>query len=66
MYEENFAGFCHRFRPSCGQHHGLDAIWAEISNRLVNWVQDAYIPRFFDTLDHEKLMKFVGHLYRAP
>ncbi len=66
IYEEDFAGFSYGFRPGRGQHHALDAIWVGITERNVNWIVDADIRSFFDTLDHEWLMKFVGHRVADP
>ncbi len=37
-----------------------------ITERNVNWIVDADIRSFFDTLDHEWLMKFVGHRVADP
>ena len=61
VYEPMFMGFSYGFRPGRSQHNALDALWVGISQRKVNWVLDADIQGFFDTLDHEWLMKFVEH-----
>lgn len=61
IYEEDFVGFSYGFRPGCSQHHALDALAVGISTRKVNWVLDADIRGFFDTIDHGWLMKFVEH-----
>jgi group II intron reverse transcriptase/maturase len=66
IYEEDFAGFSYGFRPGRGQHHALDAVWVGITSRPVNWVLDADIRSFFDTLDHEWLMKFIRHRVADP
>src|SRR5262249_19786747 len=42
-------------------HRALDALWVGLTQRKVNWVLDADIRGFFDTIDHEWLMKFVAH-----
>jgi RNA-directed DNA polymerase len=60
IYEAEFVGFSYGFRPGRSQHDALDALATAISGR-VNWVLDADIRSFFDTLDHEWLRKFVGH-----
>src|SRR3970282_498124 len=39
----------------------LDALATAIHRRKVNWVLDADIRSFFDTLDHGWLVKFVEH-----
>ena len=42
----------------------LDALAEGIHTRKVNWVLDADIRGFFDTIDHEWLMRFVEHRIR--
>jgi len=61
VYETDFLGFSYGFRPARSAHMALDALAVGIETRKVNWVLDADIRGFFDTLDHGWLMKFVGH-----
>ncbi|WP_373371838.1 group II intron reverse transcriptase/maturase [Archangium lansingense] len=61
IYEEDFLGFSYGFRLGRGQHDALDALAVGITRKRVNWVLDADIRGFFDTIDHEWLMKFVEH-----
>jgi group II intron reverse transcriptase/maturase len=61
IYEEDFAGFSYGFRPGRGQHNCLDALATMLMRKRVNWVLDADIRRFFDTIDHGWLMKFLEH-----
>jgi len=61
IYEEDFVGFSYGYRPGREPHNALDALWVGITQRKVNWVLDADIRGFFDAIDHEWLMKFVGH-----
>jgi group II intron reverse transcriptase/maturase len=61
IYEEEFLGFSYGFRPGRSQHKALDAIYVAITRRKVNWVLDADIRSFYDSLEHEWLMKFVAH-----
>lgn len=61
VYEEDFLGFSYGFRPERGPHNALDAVTVAIEGRKVNWVLDADIRGFFDTMDHEWVMKFVEH-----
>jgi group II intron reverse transcriptase/maturase len=42
----------------------LDALAVGIQRRKVNWVLDADIRGFYDAIDHEWLMRFVGHRVR--
>ena len=66
IYEQDFLGFSYGFRPGRGPHDALDALWVALMERKVNWVLDADIRSFFDTLDHEWLMKFVEHRVADP
>ena len=61
IYEGDFLGFSYGFRPGRGAHDALDALWVAIVERPVNWVLDCDIRSFFDTLDQERLMEFVGY-----
>jgi group II intron reverse transcriptase/maturase len=61
IYEEDFLGFSYGFRPGRSPHQALDATSAGITTRKVNWVLDADIRSFFDTLSHEWLVRFVEH-----
>jgi group II intron reverse transcriptase/maturase len=61
IYEHDFLGFSYGFRPGRGQHDALDALWVGIMGKKVNWVLDADIRGFFDTIDHGWLMKFLEH-----
>lgn len=61
VYETDFAGFSYGFRPRRGAHDALDALTVAIETRKVNWVLDADIRGFFDTLNHGWLVKFVEH-----
>jgi group II intron reverse transcriptase/maturase len=61
IYEIDFLGFSYGFRPKRSQHHALDALYAGLLMRRVNWVLDADIRGFFDAIDHGWLVKFVEH-----
>jgi group II intron reverse transcriptase/maturase len=61
IYETDFLGFSYGFRPGRSQHNALDALYAGLLTRNVNWVLDVDIRGFFDAIDHGWLMKFVGH-----
>ncbi len=52
IYEVDFVGFSYGFRPGRSQHHALDALAFAIMCKKVNWVLDADIRGFFDTIDH--------------
>ena len=61
IYETDFLGFSYGFRPGRSQHDALDALYAGLLTRKVNWVLDADIRGFFDAIDHGWLVKFVEH-----
>lgn len=58
IYEAMFVGVSYGFRPNRSQHDALDAL-AETIARKVNWVLDADIRSFFDTIDHGWMQKFL-------
>jgi group II intron reverse transcriptase/maturase len=61
IYEPVFLGFSYGFRPRRSPHQAVDALTVGIERRNVNWVLDADIRGFFDTLSHEWLIRFVEH-----
>jgi group II intron reverse transcriptase/maturase len=61
IYEQDFLGFSYGFRPGRSPHLALDALAVGIGTKKVNWVLDADIRRFYDTLDHGWLVKFIEH-----
>jgi RNA-directed DNA polymerase len=61
IYEQDFLEFSYGFRPERSPHQALVALAAGIMTRKVNWVLDADIRKFYDTLDHGWLVKFVEH-----
>ena len=61
IYEHDFIGFSYGFRPERNPHNALDALYVGITKRKVNWVLDADVREFFDTLRHEWLVRFVRH-----
>ena len=61
IYEEDFLGFSYGFRPGRGAHDALDALVVAISSRKVNWILDADIASFFDTVSQEWLVRFLEH-----
>lgn len=61
IYEHDFTGFSYGFRPGRNPHNALDALYVGITKRKVNWVLDADVREFFDSLSHKWLDKFVRH-----
>jgi len=61
IYEQDFLGFSYGFRPGRCPHDALDALSVAISSKRVNWILDADIEGFFDTIDHDWLIEFLEH-----
>jgi RNA-directed DNA polymerase len=61
IYEEDFLGFSYGFRPGRGAHDALDALVVALKSRKVNFILDADIQSFFDTISQEWLIRFVEH-----
>jgi group II intron reverse transcriptase/maturase len=61
IYEVDFRGFSYGFRPGRSPHQALDALNVGITRKRVNWILDADIRGFFDHMDHDWIMKFMGH-----
>ena len=66
IYEEEFLGFSYGFRPGRSTHEALDALVVGIGSKKVNWILDADIRSFFDTVNHEWLIRFVEHRIGDP
>src|SRR5215471_3210727 len=61
IYEAEFLGFSYGFRPGRGQHDALDALAYGIRARKINWILDADIRSFFDTISP----RVAGTVHRA-
>ena len=61
IYEEDFLGFSYGFRPGRGAHDAMDALVVGITTKKVNWILDADIEKFFDTVSQDWLVRFVEH-----
>ena len=61
IYEADFLGFSCGFRPDRNQHQALDAVAVGMQKKRVNWVLDADIQTFFDTVDLAWMLRFLEH-----
>jgi RNA-directed DNA polymerase len=61
IYEEDFLGFSYGFRPARSAHDALDALVVALENRKVNFIVDADIRSFFDTVSQDWLIRFLEH-----
>jgi RNA-directed DNA polymerase len=66
IYEEDFLGFSYGFRPKRGQHDALDALVVGITTRKVNFILDADIRSYFDSVSQAWLIRFLKHRINDP
>lgn len=66
VYETDFLGFSYGFRRGRGQHDALDALAVGLRRRKVNWVLDLDIRKFFDTVEHDWMLRFLRHRVGDP
>ena len=61
IYEADFYGFSYGFRPGRSPHGALASLDRALMTQRVNWVLDLDIRTFFDSLDHEWLVRMLEH-----
>ena len=61
IYEVDFLGFSYAFRPGRCPHDALKALHTAMMTQRISWVLDADIRSFFDSVDHEWLLRMVAH-----
>ena len=61
VYEVEFLECSYGFRSRRGAHDALEAVDGMMYRGKVDWVLDADISAYFDSIDHEWLLKFLGH-----
>jgi len=61
IYEGDFIEDSYGFRPGRGCHDALRGLSQEVEGGKVNFIVEADIKGFFDTVQHEWMMKFLGH-----
>lgn len=66
IYETDFLGFSYGFRPGRSPHQALTAVHQMVMTQYVNWILDADIRKFFDSVDHDWLLKVVAHRVGDP
>jgi group II intron reverse transcriptase/maturase len=66
IYEADFHDFSYGFRPGRSAHQALRTIHDAIISERVNWVFEADIRKFYDSIDHEWLMRMVAHRIADP
>src|SRR5437868_1691501 len=61
IYEEDFLDFSYGFRPKRSQHDALDALITGIHCTKVNYIFDADLRSFFDSVSQQWLIRFLKH-----
>ncbi len=64
IYEPLFIETSYGFRPKMGCHDALDRLDREIMRKLVNYIVDMDIRKFFDTVDHKWLMRALEQMIK--
>jgi group II intron reverse transcriptase/maturase len=66
IFEQDFIGTSYGFRPHRSCHDALKKLNEVIMTSPVNFVVDMDISKFFDTVDHKKLMECLKHRVVDP
>jgi RNA-directed DNA polymerase len=61
IYEADFYGLSYGFRPGRSPHGALASLERAVMTQRVNWVLDFDVRTFFDSLDHEWLVRMLEH-----
>ena len=66
IYEADFLECSFGFRPSRGAHDALKLLNQILNKWEIQYVVDTDIKGFFDNVDHDWMMKFIGHRIADP
>ncbi|QDV23843.1 group II intron reverse transcriptase/maturase [Aureliella helgolandensis] len=66
IYEVDFVDNSYGFRPGRSCHRALSQLGSIIATRKVNFILDADIRAFFDTVSHEQLLELLGRRISDP
>jgi len=66
IYEAQFEDSSYGFRPGRNQHQCLRQLGQVIQQKRIHHVVDADIRSFFDTVNHEWMVKFLKHRIGDP
>jgi RNA-directed DNA polymerase len=66
IYEPIFEASSYGYRPGCSQHGCLDTLGRTIQQKRVSHVVEADIKSFFDKVNHEWMLKFLGQRIGDP
>jgi group II intron reverse transcriptase/maturase len=66
IYEPKFLSNMYGFRPGCGCHDAIKEVYNRMYSGKINYVVDADIKGFFDNMNHDWIMKFLGVYIKDP
>jgi len=58
--ETEFYGFSYGYRSGRAPENALDALATAILKRPINWILNADLQKFFDSIPHDKLMALIS------
>ncbi|MEI6565013.1 MAG: group II intron reverse transcriptase/maturase [bacterium] len=61
VYEQDFIDSSYGFRPGRGCHDALRDLSRTVESGRIEWIVEADIKGFFDHVQHDWLLKFLGH-----
>jgi RNA-directed DNA polymerase len=64
LYEQDFYDCSYGFRPNRSAHQALGALWQQLLREEGGWVLEVDIRKFFDTLDHARLLELLSRRVR--
>jgi RNA-directed DNA polymerase len=64
LYEEDFHEFSHGFRPGHSAHQALSELREQCREQRINWIVDADVSGFFDSLDQDLLQELLQRRVR--
>lgn len=66
IYEPVFLDSPYGFRPGLSAHDAVEKVWHTIMLHPVSWVADIDIEKFFDTIDHKRMMELLQKRINDP
>ncbi len=61
IYEQRFVETSYGYRPGRSQHDAIKALNLILHERPINFIVDVDVKGFFDSVDHDWMMKFINH-----
>lgn len=66
IYEPRFLRNMYGFRPRRGCHDAIKEVYGRMYSGKINYIVDADIKGFFDHMNHDWIMKFLGVYIKDP